>query len=173
MSMIETLRDNPCVTVRKSGSPDPDGKCVVYLMQRAQRAFDNLALNLAVDVGNELRKPVVVFFAPVPFYPRANLRHFSFLAEGIAEMAEALARRAGLALEPAEHSDAGVPAEFGLTDRELEVLRLLAEGCTNRQIGDELFITPKTASVHVSNILGKLRANSRTEAAAIAHREGL
>jgi DNA-binding NarL/FixJ family response regulator len=60
-----------------------------------------------------------------------------------------------------------------LTDREREVLRLLARGLSNREIGAELFITPKTASVHVSNILGKLHAASRTEAAAIAHREGL
>jgi DNA-binding CsgD family transcriptional regulator len=59
-----------------------------------------------------------------------------------------------------------------LTGREREVLRLLARGMSNREIGTELFITPKTASVHVSNILGKLGAASRTEAAAIAHREG-
>jgi DNA-binding CsgD family transcriptional regulator len=61
----------------------------------------------------------------------------------------------------------------GLTERELEVLRLLARGLSNREIGAELFITPKTASVHVSNILAKLGASSRTEAAAIAHREAL
>jgi len=59
-----------------------------------------------------------------------------------------------------------------LTDREREVLSLLASGKSNREIGTELFITPKTASVHVSNILGKLGAASRTEAAAIAYREG-
>jgi DNA-binding NarL/FixJ family response regulator len=58
-----------------------------------------------------------------------------------------------------------------LTDREHEVLGLLARGMSNREIGTELFITPKTASVHVSNILGKLGAASRTEAAAIAYRE--
>ena len=61
----------------------------------------------------------------------------------------------------------------GLTAREYEVLRLLAAGRTNREIATELFIAPKTASVHVSNILGKLGAASRTEAAAIAHAEGL
>ena len=60
----------------------------------------------------------------------------------------------------------------GLTDREREVLRLLSRGMSNREIGAELFITPKTASVHVSNILAKLGAASRTEAAAIAYREG-
>src|SRR6266581_1027897 len=61
----------------------------------------------------------------------------------------------------------------GLTEREREVLSLLVAGCSNREIGSELFISPKTVSVHVSNILAKLKAGSRTEAAAIAHREGL
>jgi DNA-binding CsgD family transcriptional regulator/tetratricopeptide (TPR) repeat protein len=61
----------------------------------------------------------------------------------------------------------------GLTGRELEVLRLVAAGQSNKQIGVKLFISPKTASVHVSNILAKLSAGSRTEAAAIAHRHGL
>ena len=53
------------------------------------------------------------------------------------------------------------------------MLRLLSRGKSNREIGAELFITPKTASVHVSNILAKLGAASRTEAAAIAHRDGV
>ena len=61
----------------------------------------------------------------------------------------------------------------GLTAREHEVLRLLVAGRTNREIAAELFIAPKTASVHVSNILAKLGAASRTEAAAIAHAEGI
>jgi DNA-binding NarL/FixJ family response regulator len=58
----------------------------------------------------------------------------------------------------------------GLTSREHEVLRLLVAGRSNKEIAAALFISPKTASVHVSNILGKLGASSRTEAAAIAHR---
>ncbi|HYS33584.1 MAG TPA: AAA family ATPase [Streptosporangiaceae bacterium] len=61
----------------------------------------------------------------------------------------------------------------GLTEREREVIRLLATGHSNKEIGAELFISPKTVSVHVSNILAKLGAASRTEAAAIAHREGV
>ncbi|MFE1016097.1 ATP-binding protein [Streptomyces sp. NPDC058794] len=70
------------------------------------------------------------------------------------------------------------PAETGdraasLTARERDVLRLLALGRSNRQIGEELFITAKTASVHVSNILAKLEAASRTEAVAVAYRQGL
>jgi deoxyribodipyrimidine photo-lyase len=62
-------------------------------MQRSQRAMDNPALDVAVQVANQLGKPVVVFFAPVPFYPHANLRHYAFLAEGIPDIAEDLARR--------------------------------------------------------------------------------
>jgi DNA-binding NarL/FixJ family response regulator len=53
------------------------------------------------------------------------------------------------------------------------VLALLAEGATNREIGATLFMAEKTASVHVSRILAKLNARSRTEAAAVAHRHGL
>jgi DNA-binding CsgD family transcriptional regulator len=80
-----------------------------------------------------------------------------------------LARRAGIRLLDQVSSSGAV----GLTSRELEVLRLVAAGLSNREIGDELFISAKTASVHVSNILAKLGASSRVEAAAIAHRDGL
>jgi DNA-binding CsgD family transcriptional regulator/tetratricopeptide (TPR) repeat protein len=61
---------------------------------------------------------------------------------------------------------------LGLTARETEVLRLVSGGWSNQQIADELFITRKTASVHVSNILGKLGVKRREEAAAVAHRLG-
>jgi DNA-binding CsgD family transcriptional regulator len=92
---------------------------------------------------------------------------------------DALARRARL--DPgASPAPIGAPGAASgayltesLTDRERDVLRLLARGQSNRQIGTELFISPKTASVHVSNILAKLAVTNRTEAAAIAHREGL
>jgi DNA-binding NarL/FixJ family response regulator len=60
-----------------------------------------------------------------------------------------------------------------LTPREAEILALVAQGRTNGEIGKQLFISTKTVSVHVSNILGKLEAASRTEAAAIARRDGL
>jgi DNA-binding NarL/FixJ family response regulator len=58
-----------------------------------------------------------------------------------------------------------------LTPREREVLRLIARGRSNGEIGGELFISTKTASVHVSNILAKLGVSTRTEAAAVALRE--
>ena len=85
-----------------------------------------------------------------------------------------LARRARLEAElgvtPAPSSSA---KNVTLTAREAEVLKLLTDGMTNRQIGRALFISEKTASVHVSNILGKLGATTRTEAAAVARRQGL
>jgi DNA-binding CsgD family transcriptional regulator/tetratricopeptide (TPR) repeat protein len=61
----------------------------------------------------------------------------------------------------------------GLTPRELDVLRLMSDGATNRQIAGQLFISPNTAGVHVSNILSKLSAASRTEAVTFAYRHGL
>jgi DNA-binding CsgD family transcriptional regulator len=68
---------------------------------------------------------------------------------------------------------AATAASFGLTRRELDVLPLLIQGRTNRQIAEALFVSESTAGVHVSNILGKLGATSRTEAATIAVRIGL
>ena len=64
-------------------------------------------------------------------------------------------------------------ARFGLTEREREVLRLLAAGQSNPEIARALFISAKTASVHVSNILAKLGVGGRVEAAAVAHRLGM
>jgi deoxyribodipyrimidine photo-lyase len=87
MNILEQLTSNQRVTVRRAGDPDPKGGCVVYWMQRAQRTLDNPALDVAVEAANILRQPVVIFFAPVPFYPHANLRHYAFLAQGIPDMA--------------------------------------------------------------------------------------
>jgi DNA-binding CsgD family transcriptional regulator len=92
---------------------------------------------------------------------------------GAAPLLEALAdlaRRARLGPREPGYQAPGPLAS--LTAREREVLRLLSEGRSNREIAAALFIAPKTASVHVSNILGKLGASTRTEAAAIAYREG-
>ena len=70
----------------------------------------------------------------------------------------------------AGHSRVPEPERLGLTAREFEVLRLVAAGRSNREIASELFISAKTASVHMSNILGKLGVTGRGEAAATAHR---
>ena len=93
MDEIDRLSSNARVTVRRSGEPDPDGQCVVYWMQRAQRTLDNPALEVAVQAANALGKSCVVFFAPVPFYSHANLRHYRFLNQGIAAIANGLKKR--------------------------------------------------------------------------------
>jgi DNA-binding NarL/FixJ family response regulator/tetratricopeptide (TPR) repeat protein len=91
---------------------------------------------------------------------------------------ESLAARARLRLHgdgelvaPAESDEDEDP--FGLTPRERQVLALVAAGATNREIGRQLYMAEKTASVHVSRILAKLDVRSRTEAAGVAHRLGL
>ncbi|MFZ1137316.1 MAG: deoxyribodipyrimidine photo-lyase, partial [Candidatus Korobacteraceae bacterium] len=92
MRTLETLAADPRVTVRRLGAPNSRG-CVVYWMQRTQRALDNPALDVAVEAANVLGQPVVIFFAPVPFYPHANLRHYAFLAQGIPDIAERARKR--------------------------------------------------------------------------------
>ncbi|MEV8309870.1 AAA family ATPase [Streptomyces flavidovirens] len=102
---------------------------------------------------------------------RAAAEHLG--ARPLAESVALLAQRARLALN--RKPDAPVltvspAASLGLTPREQDVLRLVAAGRSNRQIAEELYISPKTASVHVSNILAKLGVPGRGEAAAVAHR---
>ncbi|WP_406006617.1 AAA family ATPase [Streptomyces sp. NBC_00637] len=99
-------------------------------------------------------------------------------ARPLAEAVTLLGRRARLSLSPAGPPDSPADptdplATLGLTSRERDVLRLVSAGRTNRQIAEVLFISPKTASVHVSNILSKLDVSGRGEAAAVAHRLGL
>ena len=106
MDILAKLAHDARVTVRRPGNPNPEGNCVVYWMQRAQRGEDNPALDVAIEAANALRKPAVVFFAPVPFYPHANLRHYRFLNDGIPDIASVLAERnVGLVLRRyPEHS---------------------------------------------------------------------
>jgi DNA-binding CsgD family transcriptional regulator len=106
------------------------------------------------------------------------LRLAGDLAAATADDMRTLARRARLRIEEPSSTTANAPEpqadlKFRLTDREREVLALVAEGRSNGQIASTLFISPKTVSVHVSNILAKLDVSSRTEAAALAHRLGL
>jgi len=112
----------------------------------------------------------------------AALRAAAAAADGHAPLAaqiRALAQRARIPLQapPAASGESapppGAPVPYGLTERELAVLRLLGAGRTNAQIGAELYISPTTAGVHVSNILRKLGVSGRVQAAALAERAGL
>lgn len=96
-------------------------------------------------------------------------------AESLTPAATRLARAARLPIPRAPQAAGigqGTP-EAALTPREREVLALVATGLSNRQIANELFISIKTASVHVSNILAKLQLSSRTQAAAWLHEHGV
>ena len=117
--------------------------------------------------------------AAAPLRAAAAARASAMGAALLAADVAALARRARIDLDAAaaprrdaEPDDSPV-ARLGLTPRELEVLLLVAEGRTNRAIGETLFMSEKTASVHVSRILAKLGVHGRVEAAAVAHRLGL
>ena len=114
----------------------------------------------------------------------AELRAAALVADalGAVPLRERIARasrwaRVDLRAEPASAAGAdGAEVDtspFSLTPREREVLGLVADGRTNGQIAEALFISTKTASVHVSNILAKLGVTNRAEAAAVAHRAGL
>jgi DNA-binding NarL/FixJ family response regulator len=98
-------------------------------------------------------------------------------AEPLLREIEALARRARIELSDEPTTLPALPEPrldtLGLTPRELEVLRLLAIGYTNPQIGEALYISRKTASHHVSSVLAKLGVTTRVEAAGVAHRAGL
>jgi DNA-binding NarL/FixJ family response regulator len=96
-------------------------------------------------------------------------------ARPLLEDIDALSRRARISVEVAAAPVLGNEdvTRLGLTPREAEVLSLVAAGRTNREIGTELYVSEKTASVHVSNILRKLAVTTRVEAAAVAQRLGI
>ncbi|MGO9437600.1 MAG: deoxyribodipyrimidine photo-lyase [Terracidiphilus sp.] len=90
---LACLADQPRVLVRRAGAPRKGAKCVVYWMQRAMRILDNPALDIAIEAGNLLGLPVIVYFSVIPNYPNANLRHYRFLAQGLRDVAEDAAER--------------------------------------------------------------------------------
>src|ERR1700684_707377 len=90
---LRKIADNSRVLVRRAGALAPDAKCVVYWMQRAQRALDNPALDIAVEVGNALDLPVLAYFSAISNFPHANERHYAFLNQGLADIEEDLQQR--------------------------------------------------------------------------------
>ncbi|WP_091060101.1 helix-turn-helix transcriptional regulator [Micromonospora humi] len=131
---------------RAAGPPHPLGRALLGLAEAAAAAGERDEVAAAVRETVELA---------------ARLG-----ATPLGEQATTLARRVGL-------RGTGRPGPDLLTSREQEVLRLVAEGHSNSRIAERLFISPKTASVHVSRIIAKLDVTNRVEAAALAHRLGL
>lgn len=148
---------------------------------RAEGVLDRHAWDAAVKAWDALDRPYPLAFALVRAAEAstghdrdgtaARLRRAAGIAGDLGAVplrdhVELLARRARVDLGGAPAADPGL----GLTPREAEVLRLVADGRSNREIAEALVISAKTASVHVSNILAKLGVSTRTEAAATAHR---
>jgi deoxyribodipyrimidine photo-lyase len=90
---LRKIAANPRILVRRGGAPVPGGRCVVYWMQRSERALDNPALDVAIEVANALDVPVVVFFSAISNFPHANLRHYVFLNQGLVDIEEDLQER--------------------------------------------------------------------------------
>jgi DNA-binding NarL/FixJ family response regulator len=151
-----TGRDSPALWSRavdlwaEVGYPDPEAWCRLRYAEAllSGRSFQEAEreLRAVVDLGSRLGCGL------------------------LSEEASTLARRARLTVKPTG-SRADVDAI--LTAREQEVLTLVALGKTNSEIAADLFMSPKTASVHISRILHKLGATNRTEAAWHAHQLGL
>jgi DNA-binding CsgD family transcriptional regulator len=157
---------------RAEGSPDPDA------WADAARRWEGLRFP-APAVYCRWRQAEAVLAAgnraeAVALWQEAHRSAGALGAASLSRAIEDSARRAALPLagegRPTPQPDV---MPFGLTPRELEVLSLVAAGLTNREIGAALFMSEKTASVHVSRILAKLGVRSRTQAAAVATRAGL
>ena len=167
---------------------DADLKLADALASRARGEADVAAWDAAVDGRRMVGRPfdlarALADLAAISFRARLRDEGAAALAEAhvitvelgarpLREAIESLARRARIGLEGVDTAEDAAD-RLGLTPREREVLALLADGRSNRQIGDKLFMAESTAGVHVSNILGKLGVTRRSEAAAVAHRLGL
>lgn len=102
----------------------------------------------------------------------ANVHGMDWIAERARSLASIARVDVGLVVEPEDdHAVRELP--HGLTQREVEVMALLAEGLTNKAIGAELYVSPRTVSTHISNLLAKLGVSNRGEAAAAFHRLSL
>lgn len=160
---------------RLEGGSDPERwRVAATAWERLERPFDaayaRFRQSEALLAARAPRAQVATILGP------AHETAMALGATPLRREIELLAQRGRLHLmepEVAAEPASPVAGSFGLTRREAEVLSLVAEGRTNRQIGQELFITTKTASVHVSRILAKLGVAGRGEAAAVAHRLGL
>jgi DNA-binding CsgD family transcriptional regulator len=172
------------VTLAKAEHSRLEGRSDPQLWQQAAQSWKQLEIPYPAAYAH-FREAETLLAAKAarafiePIIRAAHLTTVALEATPLRHELESLAKRGRLRLteqvttvaEPEPSPSAA--ASLGLTRRETEVLALVAEGRTNRQIGQALFITPKTASIHVSRILAKLGVTGRGEAAAIAHRLGL
>jgi DNA-binding CsgD family transcriptional regulator len=175
---------------RLRGRPDPDrwssaaeawsalGRPLPEAYARFRQAAASARAGDRAAAGPPLRKAARIAAGLGADPLRSEIEHLAHLARvDLASGEEAAgptrAPRAGMASEPPDEPSGSIPDSLGLTARERDVLRLVAAGWSNPEIGDALGISRKTASVHVSNLLGKLGVANRVEAAVVATQLGL
>ena len=122
--LADLMKPDPRIRILRPGEPDPEGHCVLYWMQRAQRGVDNPALNHAIDLGNALKLPVLAVFGLTAHYPEANRRHYRFLVEGLVDTAKDLEAR-------------GVPLVVRIGQPDEVVTKLATEAKPALIVGDE------------------------------------
>lgn len=182
LSATETV-ELAAVVLAKAGKPE-DAARFLGLARRVHRELDApTRARLETDVA-EARAILVPELGETRFAAlldegealsiEAVMARLGALAPGIADAPEPEAVPRAAKIVSPEPTTREIPPEVNdLTERELEVLRLVAQGHSAREIGEQLFISPRTASTHVSNILGKLGVSNRAAAVAIAMRAGI
>jgi DNA-binding CsgD family transcriptional regulator len=160
-------------TLTRLGQPDPDA------WADAARRWEQLGDQLAI-AGARLHEADAAAATGAAARAAEALRAAHAIAAALdaaplLAQIDAVSRRTRIGLDAADPValDVSSVTRLGLTPREAEVLALVTAGRTNRQIGEALYVSEKTASVHVSNILRKLGVTTRVEAAAVAQRLGL
>jgi NarL family two-component system response regulator LiaR len=170
--------------VEKAAALKPD----VVLMDLVMPKMDGIEATRKITEANAKAKILVLtsFAADDKVFPAVKAGALGYLLKDSSpeELLEAIHRvhRGEPSLEPAiarkvlqeiSHPGKEKPTTDPLTERELEVLRLIAQGLSNKEIASKIFIAEWTVRTHVSNILGKLHLASRTQAALYALRSGL
>jgi len=186
---LETLDDLEVVGEASDGAEAVElaGRLLpdVVLMDLVMPELDGVEATRAIRAASPATKVIVLtsFDDDEKVFPAIKAGAAGYLLKDVrpAELAEAVrkASRGEALLAPSvaarlmQEVSGDRPAATGLTDRELEVLRLIARGMSNKVIARELVVSEKTVKTHVSNILAKLHLADRTQAALYAVREGL
>ncbi len=163
---------SPDVILMDLMMPEMDGiACIKQIKSQRPKARILVLTNFA---GEEMIFPAIkagaVGYHLKDSSPEALIEAIRQVNQGVASLHPSIAKKV---LEELHGSEKPQLAEEALTQREVEVLRLIAQGYENREIAEQLVISDATVRTHVSNILGKLHLASRTQAALYALREGL
>jgi NarL family two-component system response regulator LiaR len=163
---------HPDVILMDLMMPEMDGIACIHQLKEGHSSARILVLtNFA---GEEMIFPAIkagaMGYHLKDSSPETLIEAIRQVNQGVASLHPSIAKKL---LDELQHADRQPPSEEALTQREVEVLRLIAQGYENRDIAEKLIISEATVRTHVSNILGKLHLASRTQAALYALREGL